>query len=71
MHTSHDPGEQSRRHLRPHPWPRPASIQEQDLTAGADAETLLLIPVKEDPEWVRLHQTAIDAAVAAGIRRIV
>jgi NAD(P)H dehydrogenase (quinone) len=34
-------------------------------------ETLLLIPIKEDPEWVRLHQTAIDAAVAAGVRRIV
>jgi NAD(P)H dehydrogenase (quinone) len=34
-------------------------------------ETLLLIPIKEDPEWVQLHQTAIDAAVAAGVRRIV
>jgi NAD(P)H dehydrogenase (quinone) len=39
--------------------------------AVAGVDTLLLIPIKEHPERVRLHQTAIDAAVAAGVRRIV
>jgi hypothetical protein len=34
--------------------------------ALAGVDTLLLIPIKEHPERVRLHQTAIDAAVAAG-----
>jgi NAD(P)H dehydrogenase (quinone) len=38
--------------------------------AVAGVDTLLLIPIKEHPERVRLHQTAI-AAVAAGVRRIV
>ena len=39
--------------------------------ALAGVESLLLIPIKEHPERVRLQQTAIDAAVAAGVRRIV
>jgi uncharacterized protein YbjT (DUF2867 family) len=39
--------------------------------AVAGVDTLLLIPIKKHPERVRLHQTAIDAAVAAGVRRIV
>jgi NAD(P)H dehydrogenase (quinone) len=37
----------------------------------AGVETLLLIPIKEHPERVRMHQTAVDAAVAAGVKRIV
>jgi NAD(P)H dehydrogenase (quinone) len=41
----------------------------QQAVAGVD--TLLLIPIKEHPERVRLHQTAMDAAVAAGVKRIV
>jgi uncharacterized protein YbjT (DUF2867 family) len=34
-------------------------------------ETLLLVPIREHPERVRLHTTAVDAAVAAGVTRIV
>jgi hypothetical protein len=39
--------------------------------ALAGVETLLVIPVKEQPDRVRLHQAAVDAAVAAGVRRVV
>jgi uncharacterized protein YbjT (DUF2867 family) len=34
-------------------------------------DTLLLVPAREHPERVRQHSTAVDAAVAAGVRRIV
>jgi NAD(P)H dehydrogenase (quinone) len=34
-------------------------------------ETLLLVSAAEDPARVLLHKTAVDAAVAAGVRRIV
>ena len=39
--------------------------------AFAGVETLFLVPVREHPERVRLHTTAVDAAVAAGVRCIV
>ncbi|HET6316788.1 MAG TPA: SDR family oxidoreductase [Chloroflexota bacterium] len=35
------------------------------------ARTLFLVPLREQPERVRLHQAIIDAAVAAGVARIV
>jgi uncharacterized protein YbjT (DUF2867 family) len=35
------------------------------------ARTLFLIPAAETPDRVRQHRTAVDAAVAAGVRRIV
>ena len=35
------------------------------------ADTLFLMPAAEAPDRVALHTTAIDAAVAAGVRRIV
>lgn len=41
----------------------------QEALAGV--ETLFLVPVREHPERVLLHTTAVDAAVAAGVRRIV
>ncbi len=41
----------------------------QDAFAGVD--TLFLVPVREHPERARLHATAVDAAVTAGVRRIV
>ncbi len=34
-------------------------------------ETLLLVPAREHPDRLRQHATAVDAAVAAGVRRIV
>src|SRR5690349_213572 len=34
-------------------------------------ETLLLVSAAEDPDRVRLHRGAVDAAVAAGVERIV
>jgi len=34
-------------------------------------ETLFLVPGREAPDRVRQHTTAVDAAVAAGVRRIV
>ena len=34
-------------------------------------ETLLLIPAEEAPDRVGQHKTAVDAAVAAGVQRIV
>jgi uncharacterized protein YbjT (DUF2867 family) len=40
-------------------------------TALADVETLLLIPGEEAPDRVGQHKTAVDAAVAAGVQRIV
>jgi uncharacterized protein YbjT (DUF2867 family) len=33
--------------------------------------TLLLVSASEDPDRVRLHTTAVDAAVAAGVERVV
>jgi uncharacterized protein YbjT (DUF2867 family) len=39
--------------------------------AASGVETLFLIPVREHPERVRLHATAVDAAVAAGVTRVV
>jgi uncharacterized protein YbjT (DUF2867 family) len=39
--------------------------------AMAGIQTLFLIPVKEQPERVRLHQSTVDAALAAGVERIV
>lgn len=44
-----------------------ASMQE----AFTGVETLFLVPVREHPERVRLHTTAVDAAIAAGVTRIV
>ncbi len=41
----------------------------QKALAGVD--TLFLVPIREHPERVRLHTTAVDAAVAAGVGRIV
>jgi uncharacterized protein YbjT (DUF2867 family) len=35
------------------------------------ADTLLLVSASEAPDRVRLHTTAVDAAVAAGVQRIV
>jgi NAD(P)H dehydrogenase (quinone) len=35
------------------------------------ADTLLLVPASESPDRVAHHETAVDAAVAAGVRRIV
>ncbi|MDQ4143265.1 MAG: NAD(P)H-binding protein [Actinomycetota bacterium] len=34
-------------------------------------ETLFLVPIREHPQRVHLHTTAVDAAVAAGVGRIV
>jgi uncharacterized protein YbjT (DUF2867 family) len=34
-------------------------------------DTLLLVPVREDPRRVELHRRAVDTAVTAGVRRIV
>ena len=45
--------------------------QDSMQKALAGVETLFLVPVREHPERVRLHTTAVDAAVAAGVRRIV
>lgn len=39
--------------------------------AAAGVETLFLVPIREHPERARLHATAVDAAVAAGVKRIV
>jgi NAD(P)H dehydrogenase (quinone) len=43
-----------------------------DMRAAlADADTLFLVPGTEAPDRVEQHKTAVDAAVAAGVRRIV
>jgi NAD(P)H dehydrogenase (quinone) len=39
--------------------------------AAAGVETLFLIPLREHPERVQQHRAAVDAAVAAGVERIV
>src|SRR4051794_9466312 len=39
--------------------------------ALAGADTLFLIPAAEAPDRVAQHKTAVDAALAAGVRRIV
>lgn len=39
--------------------------------AVAGVDTLFLIPIKERPDRARLHAAAVDAAVAAGVGRIV
>jgi uncharacterized protein YbjT (DUF2867 family) len=39
--------------------------------AFARVETVFLVSASEDPDRVRLHTTAVDAAVAAGVQRIV
>ena len=39
--------------------------------AATGIETLFLVPIREHPERARLHMTAVDAAVAAGVTRIV
>lgn len=41
----------------------------QDALTGV--ETLFLVPIREHPERVRLQKAAVDAAVAAGVQRIV
>lgn len=41
----------------------------RDALTGVD--TLFLVPLREHPERVRLHTSAVDAAVAAGVGRIV
>ncbi len=44
----------------------------EELRAALDGvHTLLLIPAAEAPDRVQQHMTAVDAAVAAGVRRIV
>ena len=40
-----------------------------EVLTGVD--TLFLVPLREHPDRVRLHTTAVDAAVAAGVSRIV
>jgi NAD(P)H dehydrogenase (quinone) len=43
-----------------------------DMRAAlADADTLFLVPGTEAPDRVEQHKAAVDAAVAAGVRRIV
>jgi NAD(P)H dehydrogenase (quinone) len=44
---------------------------EEMRAALEGADTLFLMPAAEAPDRVALHTTAIDAAVAAGVRRIV
>lgn len=44
---------------------------EKMRAALAGADTLFLIPAAEAPDRVEQHKTAVDAAVAAGVRRIV
>src|SRR3954449_3590594 len=44
---------------------------EELRAALAGVHTLLLIPAAEAPDRVRQHTTAVDAAVAAGVRRVV
>ncbi len=39
--------------------------------AATGVETLFLVPIREHPERARLHITAVDAAVSAGVKRIV
>ena len=39
--------------------------------AATGVETLFLVPIREHPERARLHMIAVDAAVAAGVKRIV
>lgn len=39
--------------------------------AATGVETLFLVPIREEPERARLHMNAVDAAVAAGVKRIV
>lgn len=39
--------------------------------ASAGVDTLLLISASEHPDRIGLHRTAVDAAVSAGVRRIV
>src|SRR4051794_3945881 len=46
-----------------------AFAEMRDALAGVD--TLFLIPAAEAPDRVDRHRTAVDAAVAAGVRRIV
>ena len=44
----------------------------EEMRAAVDgADTLFLIPAAEAPDRVEQHKTAIDAAVAAGVRRLV
>lgn len=44
----------------------------ESLTAAlADVEALFLIPVRERPDRVRQHESALNAALAAGVNRIV
>lgn len=44
---------------------------EEMREAARGADTFFLIPAAEDLDRIRLHTTAVDAAVAAGARRIV
>ncbi len=50
-----------------------ASYDDADrLTAAfADADTVFLVSAAEHPERIRQHYTAVDAAAAAGVRRVV
>lgn len=45
----------------------PAALQ----AALAGASSVFLVPLRESPDRVRLHNAAVDAAVAAGVRHIV
>jgi uncharacterized protein YbjT (DUF2867 family) len=50
-----------------------ASYDEPDAmrTAFAEVDTLLLVSAAEHPDRVRQHLAAVDAAAAAGVRRVV
>ncbi len=52
---------------------RVAGYQDPDSmrTALAGVDTLLLVSAPEAPDRIDMHQHAVDAAVAAGVRRIV
>ena len=44
----------------------------EEMRAALDgADTVFLVPAEESPDRVEQHRTAVDAAVAAGVRRIV
>jgi uncharacterized protein YbjT (DUF2867 family) len=57
----------------PHSTVRSADFDDPDAlrSAFADASTLFLVSAGEHPERIRLHRQAVDAAVEAGVTRVV
>ncbi len=55
----------------PHSQAATASSYGDFESTATGVETLFLVPIREHPERARLHMTAVDAAVAAGVKRIV